>query len=709
MNKRNELLARVYIVMTFFVLLSLVIIGKVFYINVIQGDKWKAKIANNVKFKEIKGDRGNIYAKDGSMLAITSPLFDVYMDLLSPSDRNFNKHIDSLSYYLAKQLRPDKSQRQWKKILVDGRRLGKQKKKKGMRYFLIKRNLNYDELIKVKNFPLFNLGQNRGGIILERKSKRIRPYKDLAHRTIGIDRATASKVGLEGAYDKYLKGETTKRLMKKVRGGMLIPLEEINDKPLNKGSDIVTNLDIKIQDIVHQEILSNLQKFNAKSGVGIVMEVKTGKIVAISNLSKNKDGAYVERLNIAISKKFAPGSVMKTATLMALLDDGFINSNSTIDLEGGRKNFRGKYIQDDEDIGKGKKASLWDVLVHSSNVGTAKWADIYYNKNRNENKKFIRKLKSFGLSSKSGIDLIGEAKPYIKDPILNKKEFNRNTIPWMAHGYEMGLTSLQVLTFYNAIANEGKLMRPYLVSKIVSQDKTKEIKPKVIKEKIAKDNTIRIIKEMLKGVVQEGTGQKLKRLSTRIAGKTGTAQEEILVKDDKDKKYNSSFVGYFPADAPKYSMIITMFGNKKPYYYASQVAVPVYGKIVEKITTIEALNKVETSKTKPEFASVGFPKNAIGFSNDFEKVLNYLEIPYENKDDGNWSKLRRSSGKMKLNEFQFKTKLVPNVIGMGARDAVYFLENLGLKVEIEGCGKVVEQSIPPKTRRNKQNIKLILK
>ncbi len=706
MNRRNELLVRVYIVMTFFVLLSLLIIAKVFYVNVIEGKKWRSKISKNVKLIDIKGDRGNIYAKDGSMLAITSPLFDVRMDLLSPSEKNFNKYVDSLAYYISTELRQDKSPGEWKRILTEGRRLGLQKKKKGMKFFLIKGNINYDELIKVKNFPLFKLGQNRGGLIIERKTKRNRPYKDLAHRTIGIDRATASKVGLEGAYDKYLKGETTKRLMKKLRGGAWIPVEEINDKPLSKGDDIVTSLDIRIQDIVHHSLLSNLQNINAEAGVGVIMEVETGKVVAISNLSKNKDGAFVERLNLAIGKKFAPGSVMKTATLMALIEDGHIDMNSTIDLEGGRKNFRGKIIKDDEDIGRGRRVKLWDVLVHSSNVGSAKWADLYYNKDRNANKKFIDKLKSFGLNQKTGIDLIGEVKPYIKDPFLNKREFNRNTIPWMAHGYELELTPLQLLTFYNAIANNGKLMKPYLVNKIISQDNTIEIKPKVLIEKIASRNTIKIMKELLKGVVQEGTGSKLKNLKVGIAGKTGTAQEEVK-NSDGENRYNSSFVGFFPADKPKYSMIVTMFGCKKPKYYASQVAVPVFGKIVEKIASIEAFDKEGRQETA--IAGIELPNKAIGYTEDFKNVLTYLEIPFKRENRGSWSKVNRRSNKMQVDEFQFKSKLVPNVIGMGARDAIYLLENLGLKVELEGYGKVVEQSIPPKTRRNKQNIKLILK
>jgi len=708
MNKRNELLARVYIVMMFFVFLSLLIIAKVFYINVIDGEKWRGKISKTIKWVDIQGDRGNIYAKDGSMLAITSPIFEVRMDILSPTDFNFNNNIDSLSYYISKYLRSDKSASEWKKELVNNRKKGKNRTKKGMAYFLLKRNVSYDMLLKIREFPLFKLGQTRGGLIAERQTRRSKPYKDLASRTIGIDRKTAKKVGLEGAYDKYLKGESTKRLMKKIRGGTYIPLHEIDVKPLSKGSDLITNLDVKIQDIIHQSILTNLLNIDADAGVGIIMEVKTGKVVAMTNLSKNKDGAFVERYNYAVMKRFAPGSVMKTATTMTLLDDGYIGMDTKIDLEGGRKNFRGKIIKDDEDIGHGKKVDLWDVFVHSSNVGMAKWADLFYNKKRKDNKKFILKLKSFGLSKTTGIDLKGEASPIIKDPELNKKDFNRNTIPWMAHGYEMELTPIQILSFYNAIANDGKLMRPYLVDKIVGQNETKEIKPEILKNKIAKSYTIKLIQELLEGVVQEGTGKKLRANKIRIAGKTGTAQVEVKSKR-KGEMYNSSFVGYFPAEKPRYSMIITMFGNKKTKYYASQVAVPVFGKIVEKIATVEAFDELEEQDQTKEFVRAELPKKAIGYTDDFKKVLNYIEIPFKNSSKTTWSNIRNDVNKMEFGDYQFKSKLVPNVKGMGARDAIYILENFGLKVEIEGCGKVVSQSIPPKTRRNKQNIKLILK
>ena len=708
MNRRNELLARVYIVMMFFIFLTIWIIGKIAYINIVEGEKWKEKISRNIKWRDIQGDRGIIYSADESILANSTPRFEVRMDLLAPSDKDFNKNIDSLSYCISKYLNSEKSKAEWKHILIQGRVDGKTGRKKGMRYFLLQRNLNYEEITKVKKFPLFNKGKIKGGLIINRSTIREKPFKDLAGRTIGIDRKNATKVGLEAAYDKYLKGETAKRLYKRLLGGTWIPLQENDNRPLSKGADLITNINIKIQDIVHHEVLNKLMQTKAEAGVGIVMEVKTGKIVALTNLSKDHNGAYKERMNYAVQRKYAPGSVLKTATTMALLDDKFIDINSTIDLEGGKMNFRGKIVKDDEDIGHGKPVTLWDAFVHSSNVAMSKWADIYYNANKKARKNYILKLKSFGLSKTSGIDLLGETKPVVKDPDLNRNNFSRNTIPWMAHGYEIEMTPIQILTFYNAIANNGKIMKPYLVDKIVEENEIINIKQEVISNKIADDLTIKKIQRLLKGVVDEGTARSLRKNSTDIAGKTGTAQANIQTGND-EQLYNSTFAGYFPADNPKYSMIIVMYGNRKPQYYASQVAVPVFGKIVDKMRAIQAFDFEKETDDVRQFVNATLPGRAKGYSNDFEELMNYLNIPYKKRDKKNWTKVDKKFNQMEMSEFQLNRKTIPDVRGMGARDAVYILENLGLKVKLDGIGKVYTQSLPPGIKIKGQTIKLILK
>ncbi len=708
MDRRNELLARVYIVMMFFIFLTIWIVGKIAYISIAEGDKWRDKISNNVKWFDIQGDRGIIYSADESILANSTPRFEVRMDLLAPSDQDFNKNIDSLSYCIAKYLNPKKSKSEWEKILINGRKDGKRKKRRGMRYFLLQRNLNYEDITMVKKFPLFNKGKIKGGLIINRSTIREKPFKALAGRTIGINRKNAENVGLEAAYDKYLKGETAKRLYKRLLGGTWIPLQENDNNPLSKGADLVTNINIKIQDIVHHEVLNKLKETKSEAGVGIVMEVKTGKIVALTNLSKDRNGNYKERMNYAVKRKYAPGSVLKTATTMALLDNKFIDINSTINLNGGKMNFRGKIVKDDEDIGHGKPVTLWQAFVHSSNVAMSKWADIYFNGNKKARKSFILKLKSFGLSKISGIDLLGETKPVVKDPDLDKNNFSLNTIPWMAHGYEIEMTPIQILSFYNAIANNGKVMKPYLVDKIIKENEIIDIKPKVLIDKIADDLTIKKIQKLLKGVVEEGTARSLKNNSISIAGKTGTAQANIQT-GDEEQLYNSTFAGYFPANNPKYSMVIVMFGNKKPLYYASQVAVPVFGKIVDKMRAIQAFEFEERIDDDRQFVNATLPGKAKGYSNDFEELMNYLNIPYKKTDKNNWTKIDKKFNQMEMNKFQLKRKTIPDVRAMGARDAVYILENLGLKVKLRGVGKVSTQSLPPGIKIKGQTITLNLR
>lgn len=693
--------------MMFFIFLSIWIIGKISYVSLVEGEKWKDKISNNVKWFDIKGDRGLIYSADESILATSIPRFELRMDLLAPKDADFNKNIDSLSYCISKYINPEKSKSEWKRILVNGRTDGKSGKKKGMRYFLIKRNLNFEEISKAKKFPLFNLGKIKGGMIIKRSTIREKPFGDLASRTIGINR-NSHKVGLEGAYDKYLKGETTKRLYKKLLGGSWIPVDENENTPLSKGADLITNINVKIQDIVHHEVLHKLKELNNEAGVGIVMEVKTGKIVAMTNLSKNQNGIYKERLNYAVKRKYAPGSVFKTATTMALLKEGYIDLNSKIDLDNGRKNFRGKIVKDDEIIGNGKQVDLYTAFVHSSNVAMSKWADMYFNKNKAERKQFIKDLKSFGLSQKSGIDLLGESKPVIKDPDLDRDQFNSNTIPWMAHGYETEMTALQILKFYNAIANDGLMVQPYLVDKILEENEVIDNKPKSSERQIANLNIISNMKKLLKGVVLDGTGQKLRKLNISIAGKTGTAQGNLATKIE-EKIFNSTFVGYFPAEKPKYSMIVVMYGVKWPHYYASDVALPVFGKIVQNMQAIRAFDFWNHKNDERQFVNASLPENTKGYGNDFEELMNMMDIPFKKRKDANWIKLNKKFNQMELNEFQLSRKTVPDFREMGLRDAIYVAENLGLKVKISGTGKVYTQSLAPGTKIKGQEIKLTLK
>lgn len=708
MNKRNELLARVYIVMMFFVFLSFWIIAKVFYVNIIEGEKWRSKIFSNVKWKVVEGDRGNIYSADGNILAASSPLFDVRMDLLSPTDKNFNANIDSLSYCISKYLRPDKSIWQWRQELKQCRKDGKNKKKRGMSFYLLKRNIKYEELVKVKDFPLFRLGQVKGGLIIEKKTIRVKPFKEMASRTIGIDRLNSSRIGIEGSYNEYLKGETTKTLMKKVGGSYWLPMSEIEDIDLAKGADIITNIDIRIQDILHEEISKQLLVSKSLAGVGIIMEVSTGKIVAMSNLSFEKDSTLKEMKNYAISEKYAPGSVIKGATALALLDDKLMKPDDLVDIEHGKRVIRGHLVRDDEDFGKGQPVTFRNAIVHSSNVAMAKLTDHFYNGSWSDRKRFVNKLRSFGFDKPTGIDLNGETNPAIKDPDSDRNDFYGTTVPWMSHGYEIEFTPLQILNFYNAIANGGKLMKPYLVDKIVKHDETIEVKPEVLKMKIAGDDALRNVRNFLEGVVEEGTAMKLNDLGVRMAGKTGTAQVETIGTEE-EMKYNSTFVGYFPSDKPKYSLIVVFYRNSKDFYYASQVAVPVVRNIVEKILSLQAIDIArKTVVTENNIVANDLPGYGSGYSNDFKIIFKQSRVPFKSEGNSRWSEVGESKRNMLVKAVKYSKNSVPDVKGMGARDAVYLLENLGLKVELDGYGKVVAQTIVQKPMSDSKIVRLTL-
>jgi len=708
MNKRNELLARVYIVMMFFVFLSFWIIAKVFYVNIIEGEKWRSKIFSNVKWKVVEGDRGNIYSADGNILAASSPLFDVRMDLLSPTDKNFNANIDSLSYCISKYLRSDKSVWQWRQELKQCRKDGKNKKKRGMSFYLLKRNIKYEELVKVKDFPLFRLGQVKGGLIIEKKTIRVKPFKEMASRTIGIDRLNSSRIGIEGSYNEYLKGETTKTLMKKVGGSYWLPMSEIEDIDLAKGADIITNIDIRIQDILHEEISKQLLVSKSLAGVGIIMEVSTGKIVAMSNLSFEKDSTLKEMKNYAISEKYAPGSVIKGATALALLDDKLMKPDDLVDIEHGKRVIRGHLVRDDEDFGKGQPVTFRNAIVHSSNVAMAKLTDHFYNGSWSDRKRFVNKLRSFGFDKPTGIDLNGETNPAIKDPDSDRNDFYGTTVPWMSHGYEIEFTPLQILNFYNAIANGGKLMKPYLVDKIVKHDETIEVKPEVLKMKIAGDDALRNVRNFLEGVVEEGTAMKLNDLGVRMAGKTGTAQVETIGTEE-EMKYNSTFVGYFPSDKPKYSLIVVFYRNSKDFYYASQVAVPVVRNIVEKILSLQAIDIArKTVVTEHNIVANDLPGYGSGYSNDFKIIFKQSRVPFKSEGNSRWSEVGESKRNMLVKAVKYSKNSVPDVKGMGARDAVYLLENLGLKVELDGYGKVVAQTIVQKPMSDSKIVRLTL-
>ncbi len=704
MDRKKELLWRAYLVMFFFVVATGAILFKVFKISFIERDKWRQKGEVNVKWKVVDADRGNIYAEEGNLLSTSLQFFEVRMDMKVISDKDFNDGVDSLAYFLAnfdERYIRKKTKDQWIKDLKSAR-------KKGNRYFFIARGLDIDAYNRLKMAPILRLGQYKGGLVKDRYGKRIKPYGELASRTIGVDRENADNVGLEGYFDRFLRGERDQRLMKRLPNNfgekdVWVPVFDPSENGIKTGDDIYTTINIDMQDIVHNELLKVLKKHNAEGGVAILMEVGTGAIKAMTNLTRAADSSYYEMYNMGIGRLSEPGSTMKLATMLAAMEDGMTNLDTVIDLNYGVKRFADRIIRDSEMHGR-KVATMAQLFEMSSNVGVATIANDLYN-SRDGRNLWVKRLKQFGLNETTGIDVIGEASPKIKDPIKDKQKWYGTTIPWMAHGYELMETPLQILNFYNAVANDGKMMKPYLVSEIRKGDEVvKKFEPVVLKNQIAKPENIKRAQQLLEGVVLRGTARNIASEFVTMAGKTGTARTNYANKTDY-ARYNASFCGYFPAEHPMYSLIVVVY-DPKGVFYGGYVAGPVFKNIAERVYSLKT--KQVRSLNESIYAATSVPGPAAGYTPDIKFVLDYLNINYKDESGQPFSILDPSANAVLLEERNIKRSTVPNVKDMGARDAIYLLENAGLKVTLAGVGRVRKQSVPPGAAAKGQHIVLYL-
>ena len=707
-EKKTELVARAYFVVIVFSIIAMVIAYKVVKISVVEGDKWRQKGGVNVQWMELDADRGNIYADDESILVTSMQLYEVRMDMKVLNDKVFYEKVDSLALMLSTTIRTDKTKSTWKNELIAA-------KKKGKPYFFIAKDLDIEDLRMVRKFPIFRYGRYGSGYIETRYGRRVKPLKELASRTIGEDRDNAQKVGLEGYYDRFLKGPVDKRLMKKVSAteDIWVPIYDPSENNLLKGDDVITTLNVHLQDIVHSEVENAMIKYNAKMATAILMEVETGAIKAITNLGVNEQGLMREYYNIGVASSTEPGSTFKLATALALLEDGKATPETTVNLNGGTLKFSDRIMHDSEKHNK-FVVTLKEAFAISSNVGLASLANQAYNQNLEGRKMFRDRLTTFGLDALTGIDLEGEGKPKIKDPVLQKNDWYGTTIPWMAHGYEVAITPLQMLNFYNAVANGGKLMKPYLVSEIRSENgKSIHFKPTVLKESIAKPENIRAAQAMLEEVVLTGTAKSIKSEEFSFAGKTGTTRINYANKDEF-KKYNASFAGYFPADKPKYSLIVVVY-EPQGVFYGSLVAAPIFKSIAEKTLAwgrMEDIASVDPALTDSLAMAQAKRNNVVGsvsgYAGDFITLFDYVGMAYKVKSKQQWALVNPLEHKMILNGKKISKGKIPDVRGMGPRDAVYILESLGLGVLVQGSGKVVRQSILPGTTANGQKVEIYL-
>lgn len=686
-DNNSDILKRVYVVYFFTLLFALLIIAKLLTIQVVQGDKWRDQArSTTMRYMDIEAIRGDICADDGSLLATSVPVYELRMDLsprVIPDDLFFSK-LDSLSLCLS-VLFGDRTPAQYRASFVHGRRNQE-------RYFLIKRNVNYKQLQQVKNFPLLRLGRYRGGFIIQESTRREMPYRSLAARTIGYEREGVY-VGLEGAYRESLEGVQGKRLMQRISGGNWMPINDEGEIEPKHGKDLITTINIQIQDVVEAALRRQLQRLSADYGTAVVMEVKTGKIKAISNLMRTPAGTFEESFNFAVGESIEPGSTFKLASMIAALEDKVVKPEDLINTGGGSITYHNRTMRDVKEGGHGI-ISVKNVFEVSSNVGMSK---IIHDAYRDNPQRFVDRIKALGLHKPLELEISGEGMPLIRD--VNHQGWSGVSLPWMAIGYEVSLTPLQILTLYNAIANNGRMMRPMFVEEIRQTGKTyKRFQPQVINRSIVSASTLKIIQEMLLGVVENGTARNIYTEVYPIAGKTGTAQVANTrhgYRNESGISYRSSFAGYFPADNPQYSCIVMIHNPKGWIYTGSQVSAPVFREISDKIYATRMRFNQKPEET-PLLAFLPTFRNA--HAEDVKHIYSAFDCRIIDNSASTWVTATVRNDTINLGNREFVDNLIPDVVGMSLRDALYILENSGLRVRFTGRGIVRRQSLAPGTR-----------
>jgi cell division protein FtsI (penicillin-binding protein 3) len=686
---RKDILLRVYIVYIAMLIFGLIIIAKAVSILVFEKDALEAKAKKQeIRIFDIEAIRGNICSDDGTLIATSVPIFDVRMDVCSEliSEDFFKENVDSLSICLS-NLFMDKKPSDYKTILWEARR-------NGDRFLLIKRNITYPELKKMRKFPIFRFGKYKGGMIVVPQYHRELPFKDLAKRTIGYESEESPNkifVGLEGSFSNNLLGTNGKRLERRIGGGAWIPVDVENQVEPQNGHDVITTIDINLQDLAESALRKELIIDSADHGCAVVMEVKTGFIKAIANLGKCPEGGYKETYNYAIGESSEPGSVFKLASFLVALEDGKITLDMPVNLGNGIVNYHGRTMTDAHKL-------TGTILAHqvfekSSNVGTSK---LIYNAYADDPQKYIDGLYRLSINKMMNLQIGGEGRPYIKS--TSSKWWSAVSLPWMSIGYEVALTPVQTLTLYNAVANNGKMMKPIFVKEIRKNGQVVEsFQPVIINPSICSPATIAKAHQLLEGVVERGTGAFLKNPFYKIAGKTGTAQiaqnNRGYAAGTKHVKYKGTFVGYFPAENPRYTCIIVINNPSKGKYYGGAVAGPVFKEIANRIYA----NLGDIAYPPPrDSLGTGIPYASSGMQKDIEEVYSLLNIPSRPLlKNATWAYPVPDTNFVSLVPQKVFKGRMPDVTGMGLKDAVFLLEENGLKVMANGKGSVVKQSIPP--------------
>ena len=648
---------------------------QMFRIQLVEGDKWLAMSDSaTIRHQDISPARGNIYSDNGSLLSTSMPIYEIRWDATVVNNDTFQFYVNELALQLAR-LFPDKTSSYYRSKLITA-------KKSKSRYVLIRRKVNYHEQKMMRDFAIFKKGRYRGGFMAELNTKRVKPAGNLAFRTIGYRTKDNPGVGLERSYDEDLGGVKGKRRVQKISGGYR-PLNDENLIEPENGRDIHTTINIDFQEIAQRSLEKSLIKHKADHGCVIVMEVSTGKIKAISNLSKRDEGVYSEQYNYSIGESYEPGSVWKVFSAMAAFEDDLISPGDSMDIQNGAREYFGKKMQD-SDKGRFKKMSFKQAFARSSNVA---FSSIIFDNYAQKPSNYISHLKKLDLDKPTGIEILGEPDPFLNHPASSS--WSQLTLPWLAIGYENQHTPLQLLTAYNGIINDGIMIRPQIVSSVTDAGI-------VIKNNDNLSQTVQVcsketsdkIKELTSEVFVSGSARNVNSNIVTMGGKTGTAQIASSSGYQKAKMYNASFVGHFPAMKPEYSIYVMVNKPSNGVFYASYVAAPVFSEIAQKIFTISVKKEVEDSSTYMPNYHAGYYKDiqtinlSLGYASDEKPSSDFIRLNVENKAFDN---VIVEEGKM------------PNMKNFGLKDAVYVSELLGLNPIVAGRGKVVDQSPLPGT------------
>lgn len=706
-NTRKEILIKTFIVYGLMLCLGISIAFKIVKLKIYAKDEFEKKALQfQLKKEVITPERGSIFDCNGNLLATSLPLYDLIVDGKGDGFSNadtFNYYIDVTSKALS-DLFKDRTPAEYKRILKDVRQQQKQ-------WYLLKKNVSYNDMLKVQELPILRSGKKRLSLHKTEKYKRTKPFGSLASRTIGYYVKGQNPVGIDGTYNSYLEGSEGKRYLMKIARKTYIPVNSENNVNAENGKDIISTLDITLQDVAENSLMKMLDSNDADWGTVILMEVKTGEIRALANLRKDKNGKYVEDFNYAIRYKSNPGSTFKLVSMMALFEEGQTKPNTIVNAEGGKMFFCAGMQKPMEDSHLGHfEMTMQEAFEQSSNVAIAKQVKKIFGNNPDKLYEFYRQI---GLTEPLGIDIAGEEKPYIKSP--DHKTWSCTSLPYMSIGYELDITPMHIITIYNAVANNGAMVRPRLVKKITYNGSTvKEFKTSYINKKICSDKTVEYLKKLMEGVVLRGTARNFKISDYTYAGKTGTVKKIGSSKVDDNPEYSASFCGYFPADEPQFTCYVLINNPRKKKIYGAELALPVFKDIADKVFA-QQISMHKDLRFAKHHAIDDLPLAAKAKTKDLKSIYNRLGISHHlhtdsvDEESGIWSYTYIQNHSVAVEPMLHKGQAVPDVTGMTAKDAVYLLESKGYKVQLTGKGKVIKQSVPAGSSVSKGSlIKLIL-